>query len=488
MLFNSLSFLAFFPIVTAGYFVLPFRWRWVWLLAASCIFYMAFVPAYILILGGTIVVDYVAGILIEKAPPPRRRLFLTLSICSNLGILAIFKYGAFTIENVNAALAFGGSAMLFPLPRILLPIGLSFHTFQAMAYTMEVYRGRQPAERHFGLYALYVMFYPQLVAGPIERPQNILPQLKTPHEFDYSAATAGLKLMAWGFFQKMVVADRLATIVNPIFDHPREYHGLLLAVGAVAFTFEIYFDFAGYSDIAIGAAQVMGIKLMTNFRRPFFSKTIAEFWTRWHISLSTWFRDYLFLPMSRQRRSRAWWNFTLMVVFVLSGLWHGANWTFVAWGGLHGVYLVCGALLAPYIPAVLQGNSPSPVVRSFNVLRVFTLVCVASVFFRAANIGDAFTVLENMTHGWGGDIRRLVAHDIHGLAGGHGLPAPKQWAIVAVGLAVTAAVQLAQRTGSVREKLAASPIWVRWPAYFGLVYATVLFANAEPIQFIYFQF
>ena len=295
--------------------------------------------------------------------------------------------------------------------------------------------------------------------------------------------TDGLKLMAWGFFQKLVVADRLATIVNPIFDHPREYHGLLLIVGAVAFTFEIYFDFAGYSNIAIGAAQVMGIGLMTNFRRPFYSKSIAEFWKRWHISLSTWFRDYLFLPLSRRHRSRLWWHFTLLLVFVLSGLWHGANWNFVMWGAVHGTYLVCGAILVPYIPAILQDNSKA-LVRVYNVIRVFALVCLASVFFRADHIGDAFFILRHMPTGLWGDLLRLAHRDLHGLVGGHGLPAPKQWALVVLGIAVTQVGELAQRSGSVRLKLSSSPAWVRWPAYFGLVYATLLFANAEPIQFI----
>jgi D-alanyl-lipoteichoic acid acyltransferase DltB (MBOAT superfamily) len=487
MLFNSIQFLIFFPIVTLGYYLLRHRFRWMWLLGASCLFYAAYVPAYILVLGGTIVIDYVAGLLIERAPKARKRLYLTISLVSNLGILAVFKYADFALANINALLAIAGARRMLPALHILLPIGLSFHTFQAMAYTIEVYRGRQAAERHFGIYALYVMFYPQLVAGPIERPQNIIEQLKRPHTFDYGNVTNGLKLMAWGFFQKVVLADRLARIVTPVFEHPRECHGLLIVIAAVAFTFQIYFDFAGYSDIALGAAQVMGIRLMVNFRRPFYSKTIAEFWNRWHISLSTWFRDYLFLPMSRRRQSRVWWAFSLFVVFVLSGLWHGANWNFIAWGALHGAYLVVGILLAPYVPAALQDNSKLWV-RCVNVGRVFFLVCVASVFFRAEHIRDAFYLLGHAPTGLVHDLRLAVHRDVHAILGGHDLPPPKEWGIALLGIGATQVVHLLQRNGSVRVKLGATPWWVRWPVYSGLAYAPILLASAEPVQFIYFQF
>jgi D-alanyl-lipoteichoic acid acyltransferase DltB (MBOAT superfamily) len=488
MLFNSLQFLVFFPVVTTAYFILPFRFRWVLLLAASCLFYMAFVPSYILILGGTIIVDYIAGILIEKAPKEKKRPYLALSIVSNVAILAVFKYADFAIDNVNALLAFGGaSAKTIPGLRIVLPLGLSFHTFQAMSYTIEVYRGRQKAERHFGIYALYVMFYPQLVAGPIERPQNILKQLKTEHHFDYDRVKDGLILMAWGMFQKVVIADRLAMFVNPIFAHPRECHGLVLVIGAVAFTFEIFFDFAGYSDIALGAAQVMGVKLMVNFKRPFFSKTTAEFWNRWHISLSTWFRDYLFLPLTRKRRSKAWLSFSTMVVFVLSGLWHGASWNFVAWGALHGTFLVCGALLAPHVPTLLADNSRF-VVRLFNVLRVFGLVCIASVFFRAEKIGDAFYMLRHIPDGLGGDLMALAHRDLHHAIGGHHLPGPREWVVVTLALTAVLAVHLVQRGGPIRQRLAVAPVWLRWPAYAALTYACILIPGSEPVQFIYFQF
>jgi D-alanyl-lipoteichoic acid acyltransferase DltB (MBOAT superfamily) len=304
MLFNSIQFLIFFPAVTALYFGLPHRLRWAWLLAASCYFYMAFMPSYILILGFTIVIDYFAGLAIENAEGRRRKLFLAASLAANVGVLVVFKYFNF----LNANLKGLAEALRWNYPveslAILLPIGLSFHTFQAMSYTIEVYRGAQPAERHFGIYALYVMFYPQLVAGPIERPQNLLHQFREVHRFDYERVASGLRLMAWGFFKKIVVADRLAVPVNLVYGEPEKHTGLALLVATYFFAYQIYCDFSGYTDIARGAARVMGFELMKNFDRPYAARSVAEFWTRWHISLSTWFKDYLFFPLARWHAAR----------------------------------------------------------------------------------------------------------------------------------------------------------------------------------------
>ncbi len=301
MLFNSVQFLIFFPVVTALYFVLPHKYRWAMLLAASCIFYMVFIPAYILILASTIIVDYIAGIYIERSTGARRRLFLIISIISNVGFLAFFKYFNF----LNGNIAFLARLIHWNYPinvlYIILPIGLSFHTFQAMSYTIEVYRGTQRAERHFGIYALYVMFYPQLVAGPIERPGRLIHQFYEEHHFDYVRVTSALKLMTWGLFKKVVIADRLAMIVNPVYNNPAQYNGMTLALATVCFAYQIYCDFSGYSDIARGSAQAMGFDLMDNFNRPYFAKSIAEFWKRWHVSLSTWFRDYVYIPMGGEQ-------------------------------------------------------------------------------------------------------------------------------------------------------------------------------------------
>ncbi len=332
MLFNTVHFAIFFIIVTLLYFAVPHKYRWLLLLLSSCYFYMCFIPVYILILGFTIVVDYFAGIFLEIKNTAKRKYFLIASLIANIGVLAVFKYYNFINENLTIILHGTGFHNPIPYLSILLPIGLSFHTFQAMSYTIEIYRGNLKAERHFGIYALYVMFYPQLVAGPIERPQNLIHQFYEKHIFDYQRITDGLKLMAWGLFKKVVIADRLAILVNQVYDNPTNYKGLPLIFATIFFSFQIFCDFSGYSDMAIGAAKVMGFKLMTNFNRPYSSKSISEFWKRWHISLSTWFRDYLYISFGGNRVSIPRWYFNLFFVFLVSGLWHGAKWTFVIWG------------------------------------------------------------------------------------------------------------------------------------------------------------
>ena len=329
MLFNSFHFLVFFIVVTSLYFALPYKNRWFLLLISSCYFYMAFVPIYILILGFTIVIDYFAGIYIENATGKKKKFYLIFSLIANIGVLAIFKY--YNFINANLSFLLHGFALTNPLPylSILLPIGLSFHTFQAMSYTIEVYRGNQKAERHFGIYSLYVMFYPQLVAGPIERPQNLLHQFRERYDFNYERVTSGLRLMAWGLFKKVVIADRLAIVVDTVYNNPEQHNSLTLIIATIFFAFQIFCDFSGYSDMAIGAARVMGFKLMTNFDKPYQSKSIHEFWKRWHISLSTWFRDYFYISLGGNRVSIPRWYLNLFLVFLVSGLWHGANWTFV---------------------------------------------------------------------------------------------------------------------------------------------------------------
>ncbi len=395
MLFNSIHFVFFFAIVTVIYFAVQHKYRWFVLLASSCYFYMVFVPVYILILGFTIVIDYFAGIYIEKTVGKRKKLFLIASLIANIGVLAVFKYYNFLNEYLSLLLK--GFSFSNPIPylSILLPIGLSFHTFQAMSYTIEVYRGRQKAERNFGIYALYVMFYPQLVAGPIERPQNLLSQFYEKHTFDYQRVVEGLKLMLWGLFKKIVIADRLAIYVNAVYDNPSQHNGTSLAVATIFFAFQIYCDFSGYSDIAIGAAKVMGFKLMTNFNRPYFSLSISEFWKRWHISLSTWFRDYLYISLGGNRVSIPRWYFNLFFVFLVSGLWHGANLTFVAWGALHGFYLIFAILTRNVRKQfdVVTGIDKILVIKHLiQVSSTFILTCIAWVFFRANSINDALHI------------------------------------------------------------------------------------------------
>lgn len=359
---------------------------------------MFFVPIYIFILFFTIVVDYFAGILIENSSGEKKRYYLLLSLFANIGVLALFKYYNFLNTNITHVFSFLHYKNPIPYLKILLPIGLSFHTFQAMSYTIEVYRGNQKAERHFGIYSLYVMFYPQLVAGPIERPQNLLHQFREEHYFDYKRVTNGLKLMAWGLFKKVVIADRLSIMVDYVYKNPHDHFGYPVILATIFFAFQIYCDFSGYSDIAIGSAQVMGFDLMTNFNSPYFSKSISEFWRRWHISLSTWFKDYLYISLGGNRKSKPRWYFNLFITFLISGLWHGANWTFIIWGALHGFYLIFALLtqkVKKNIFTSINLKEHSLINQLYQSLSVFMLVCFAWIFFRASSLNDAFVIIHH---------------------------------------------------------------------------------------------
>ncbi len=392
MLFNSLQFLCFFIVVTILYYALEWRWRWKMLLAASCVFYMAFIPAYIVILAVTILIDYWMGILIAQSTGRRRRLYLQVSIVSTCLVLFVFKYCAFFGMTVRELQALLGVAQTFPITHIILPIGLSFHTFQSLSYVVEVYRGNQEPERNFGIYSLYVMFYPQLVAGPIERPQNLLHQFYEDHKFELDNLARGLRMILWGLFQKMVIADRCAVYVNHVYGLWSRESGLALLAATLLFAVQIYADFAGYSSIAIGCARVMGFKLMTNFNHPYFARSFSEFWKRWHISLSTWFRDYVYIPLGGNRVTMARLYFNLFVTFAISGLWHGANWTFVIWGSLNGAFLIVEQMLAAAglrYPANFIGGFLRRFVMLFGI-------CFAWIFFRAQSLHAALFIMHRI--------------------------------------------------------------------------------------------
>jgi D-alanyl-lipoteichoic acid acyltransferase DltB (MBOAT superfamily) len=357
---------------------------------------MAFVPIYILILGFTIVIDYFAGRYLETAKNEQKKWFLIASIIANIGVLSFFKYYNFLNINLTELLKIFGYRNHIPFLSILLPIGLSFHTFQAMSYTIEVYRGNQKAERHFGIYALYVMFYPQLVAGPIERPQNMLHQFHEKHHFEIERLIEGLKMMLWGFFKKVVIADRLAIYVNEVYNNPNAQSGSSFILATIFFAFQIYCDFSGYTDIAIGSAHAMGFKLMQNFKLPYFSNSIAVFWKRWHISLSSWFSDYLYIPLGGNRVKFARWIFNIFTVFTISGLWHGANWTYVIWGSLHGFYYFLEHSIKKMIKYFFGGIRLKSIFRLIPVILIFFLVCIAWIFFRAKDIGTAWYILSSI--------------------------------------------------------------------------------------------
>ncbi len=486
MTFNSLAFFIFFPVVTIFYFYLPHKWRWLFLLLASCVFYMFLIPVYILILAGTIVIDYIAGILIENSRGHRRKIFLIVSIISNVGVLGFFKYFNFFTSNFNHVASLVHWNYSLPLLAIILPIGLSFHTFQAMSYTIEVYRGKQKAERHFGIYALYVMFFPQLVAGPIERPQNLLHQFYEPHQFEYKRVTDGLKRVGVGLFKKVVIADRLAVLVNHVYGNVHAYSGPSLVLAVIFFSYQIYCDFSGYSDIAIGTAQVLGFNLMENFKRPYYSKSIAEFWRRWHISLSSWFRDYVYIPLGGSRVSLGKWVFNTLVVFMLSGLWHGANWTFVIWGGLHGAMIALSRITEPLRQKAVNffHLAQTEFYKIFQIGITFLLVSLAWILFRANSLGDAVYVF---THLLAGNWNIFSLNQVRLLLGGMGFTFDA-FLLSICAILVLELVQLKQRQNSILEVLAGQPVWLRWGIYYVVVLALLFFGVQGGSKFIYFQF
>ncbi|MEA9356614.1 MBOAT family O-acyltransferase [Bacteriovorax sp. PP10] len=487
MLFNSLAFAIFFPIVTTLYYILPHSYRWGMLLAASCFFYMWLVPKYILILLLTIVVDYVAGIKIEESTGKKKKWWLYFSIITTCLILFFFKY--FNFFSINSAktltmLGWNYSPMLL---NFLLPVGLSFHTFQSLSYVIEVYRGEQKAERHFGIYSLYVMFYPQLVAGPIERPQNLLWQFHKKHSFEYDNIVKGLRQIAWGLFKKAVIADRLSILVNNVYSNPGEQSGLALTIATVFFAFQIYCDFSGYSDMAIGSAKVMGFKLMTNFNTPYFSKTISEFWKRWHISLSTWFKDYVYIPMGGNRCSEPRIYTNLFITFLLSGLWHGANWTYIFWGGINGVYLVFALIKNKFVKQDLHRH------KWFNVFVTFALICFSWIFFRANNIEDAFTVIKGLGSGYSSLFSNIRQHGFSLIAQDTflGLKMGMSFYNFAFSLLLIALLVVLERFHQLYpfQKICdEKPAWIRWSAYYVIVIVIILSGVFGGNHFIYFQF
>ncbi len=476
MLFNSFQFAFFFIIVTCTYFLLNHRYRWLLLLLCSCFFYMSFVPVYILILGFTIVIDYFAGIYIEQSKGRRRKRYLIMSLIANIGVLAVFKYFNFLNNTLSIFLHGVGKENPVPYLSILLPIGLSFHTFQAMSYTIEVYRGNQKSERNFGIYALYVMFYPQLVAGPIERPQNLLHQFYEKHNFDIERITSGLKLMLWGVFKKIVIADRLAIYVNSVYNNAYHHNGPTFIVATIFFAIQIYCDFSGYSDIAIGIAGVMGFKLMTNFSRPYLAKDISTFWKRWHISLSTWFKDYLYISLGGNRVAVPRWYINLFIVFLISGLWHGANWTFVIWGALNGFYLIV-ALVTSKLRTQLNRIShldkfPKTLVF-LQVLITFSLSCFAWIFFRANTVSDAFHI-----------IRKIFSLSGHVYSNN-----PSMMLFSIFGILFLLLVEIKQEYFQSKFSFFNNPRWiVRNLSYALLIILILLIGVFDGGQFIYFQF
>ena len=495
MLFNSLHFLIFFPVVTLVYFLMPtLRVRNILLLLASYYFYMQYKPEYALLMLLSTIIDYFAGLGMSRTSKKAvKRLWLVLSLMGNLGMLFFFKYFNFFNANVANLLSYFNIAYQPLSLDVLLPVGISFYTFQTLSYTIDVYRGDLPPERDFFDFALYVSFFPQLVAGPIERSTNLLHQFKVHHEFDADRASSGLRLMVYGFFKKVVIADRLAVIVDTVYNDPRGYDGVVYIIATIAFAFQIYCDFSGYSDIAIGSARVMGFGLMKNFERPYFSKSVTEFWRRWHISLSSWFRDYLYIPLGGSRKGYARTLLNLFIIFLVSGLWHGASWTFVIWGALNGAAIVFEKILG--IGRRTRDNKiagkkrPLPLrfisglAGIIPMLLTFAFICFTWVFFRARSVSEALFMLPRFLNGLG-------SFDLAKFLGTRVILGLDYWEFFTAVGAVILLVCLELLQGVVKPSrvLARMPSPVRLAVYAFSLSLVIWLAWTETQTFIYFAF
>ena len=490
MLFNSFNFLVFFPVVVLLYYLLPQRYRNFLLLAASIYYFMDFIPAYAMILLAAVAISYGTGLLIAGSQGGLRTVWFTIGTAMLCGILLVFKYYGFIGQNLaHLSRAIGWNYGL-PSLRLALPIGISFFTFKAISYLVEVRRGNLPPERNVVVHALYIAFYPGLLAGPIDRPQHLLPQFHEEHRFYYGQVADGLKLMAWGMFKKIVVADRLAEYVNLVYAEPGKYHGWPAILASYFFAFQIYCDFSGYTDIARGAARVMGFRLTENFRRPYFAKSISEFWTRWHISLSSWFRDYVYLPINyallRTLEGKGWrrtdlgaYAIAAMATMALAGLWHGASWNFVVWGILFGAYMVISVLTKRRrrsITNTLGLGKQQALHRTLKVLVTFHLVLLAWVFFRASDLPAAFTMLRSMA-------------DVSWQRPGINIIDSFSLLVSLASIAILTTADLIQRRTSASALLQRMPTALRWGLYYSLAMAIILFGKIySKQQFIYFQF
>ncbi len=491
MSFCSFHFIFFFFLVFVLYYKLPSKYQWVLLLISSYYFYMCWKPEFIILILISTCIDYFSGLSIERTDSKKiKRMWLLLSICSNLSILFFFKYFNFFGDNINAVLRTFSIPFSVPALNIILPVGISFYTFQTMSYTIEVYRGNIKAERHFGYFALFVTYFPQLVAGPIERPQDLIPQLKATHQFSYDNAVYGTKLMAWGFFKKLVVADTAALFVDKVYNNlGNNYNGWSMIIATFLFAMQVYCDFGGYSDIARGCAHVMGVNLMVNFKSPyFFSRSIKDYWSRNHVSLSKWFTSYVYIPLGGSKKGLLRKYLNNMVTFLLSGLWHGADWTFVIWGGLQSVYLNIGDFLRKKLKREHIINLKNARIQTFMSIAVTCcLSCFSLIFFRANNMSDAVLVIKTIIRdifGFGGYINDIIQN--HTMEFDVGKTAT---VFMGLSLLILFVFDWFNEKYDAIEKTAGLSKVVQWTGYVGfIVYLILAIPNSAGSAFIYFQF
>ncbi|AXP82456.1 Peptidoglycan O-acetyltransferase [Mariniflexile rhizosphaerae] len=480
MLFNSFEFLLFFPVVFIGFFITPYKYRWIWLLAASYFFYMVHSPKLVIFLLISTTVDYYAALKMARATARVRKYYLALSIAVNIGMLCTFKYLAFFSNTINQLLVFLGMGHsstnaidTYNFSQLLLPIGISFYTFQTLSYTIDVYRRKIEPETHLGWFALYVCFFPQLVAGPIERASRLLPQLKRQTQLHLPNIKQGLVTMAWGFFLKVVVADRLGVYVDEAFENAQSPHGIALFLGALFFCFQIYFDFSAYTAIAIGTAKTLNIDLMQNFNRPFFSTSARQFWKRWHISFMHWLRDYLYQPLVKNYKlSRVT---AILIVFFVNGLWHGANWTFVVWSLLNAVLLIIEVSTNKIRQQLIKKlKLPQKVVAFLGWAIVGGYLMLSLVFFRATSIEHAVVYIKSMFQF--GSLHINILNNYIELA------------ICLVLIILVQTVHYFKGNNKIHELVIGKPTYIRWSIYISFIAIISLFAINRQNTFIYFQF
>lgn len=475
MLFHSFAFCIFLPVVFLLYWALPHRFRCFILLLSSYYFYMSWNYKYILLIVLTTLISYTAGICMEKkqGSNEKKAIVAVVVICC-LSMLVLFKYAQFILDSGTAFLQ-RFSIQLHPVTvKLMLPVGISFYTFQSLSYVIDIYRGKIRAERNFCVFATFISFFPQLVAGPIERTGNLLPQIKGKHHFDSDLALNGMKQMLIGYFKKLVIADAVVRIVDPVFANPLSYGSGDMLIAALLFSIQIYCDFSGYSDIAIGCAKLFGIRLMTNFQSPYLSCSFREFWSRWHISLSTWFRDYVYIPLGGNRCAKWRKDLNLMVTFLLSGLWHGAGWTYILWGGIHGLLRIGEETTG----SVLNRLRDTKAGRIVSIVGVYLLCCGAWVFFRASSVMDAWTILGNIMSGILHGTLPLVVNLQW-----------EEWILMIVPILMLTFYDIFNRDGNGMKKLEGLAPGIQWIIWVGVAVLIVLLSpKGVPKEFVYFQF
>ena len=494
MTFNTFTFFLFFTVIVLINYFLPKRWRWVWLLVSSYAFYSLSDVRYSAVLLTCTGISYMAGRMIAKTEDKKlKKIWALLGIALNVGILILFSYMNFFFDSITAAAATAGYQWTFRGIELLFPIGISFYIFQVISYLLDVYSGKVEAEKNLAHYALYVSFFPQLLIGPIERYNHLKPQLLNPKPFEYQEFVDSLVRIGWGLFKKIVIADRLAVVANTVFAAPQDFNSPKLVAAIIAFSFQIYIDFSAYSDIAIGTASILGINLIENFNRPYFAKSIIDFWRRWHISLNNWLRDYIFIRLNYKHRRKKlrnlWISIDVMITFFISGLWHGASWTFVFWGVLHGLYQTIEILTQKIRDKVvnkLKINRSTFAHKTFQVLFTFGLVSFAWLFFKASSMSEAVHILKSVISFDGISTEKAwIFKD-----GSLGLDDKDFWMMTHT-LLILMIVEFVQRKQDLLVMLNKQPIWFRWTIYYLLFFSITIFGfygEANAVDFVYFQF